>query len=179
MLHIIRRGADGALQVFTVEGVVVLVEGDLVAQHHAQDHTDQHQVGAEQQRKQGEQQAHVEDAGFAAGDLETGAIAFVQQLHKGGFCDRLAVDGCGEALLILGHFNAFLDAAVALQIHHRTGDVAVVVIQQCDCFLVGDAALAADHFNIFDCKGCHGNFPFQLVWFLLTLSSYHTWKDVA
>ena len=135
--------------------------------------------GDTQQQQQGEQQAHVEDAGFAAGDLEAGAVALVQQIHKGGFCDRLAVDGGGEALLILGHFNAFLDAAVAFQIHHRAGDVAVVVIQQCDCFLVGDAALAADHFNIFDRKGCHGNFPFQLVWFLLTLSSYHTWKDVA
>jgi len=42
---------DGALQVFTVKGVIMLVEGDLVAQHQTDDQADDDQMRADQPKR--------------------------------------------------------------------------------------------------------------------------------
>ena len=123
---------------------------------------------AHQQRQRGEKGADIQDGRVLTANLDAGAEALVQQLHHGGLGYRLAVHCGGEALLLaLGRFLAavFLEAAVALQIDQGAGDIAVVIIQKGNGFLVGDTALAADEFDVFDGVGGHGEYPFQIVWF--------------
>ena len=131
-LHVLGGIANHLFQVSGGKVSVLLVEGDLVAQHQDGNGGDQHQVGGDQQRQQREQQGNVGDEDVLLLDFQAELIELGEEVHQTVLALRVRVLGG----VLLGGF--VLDTAVALQVDEGAGNIAVVIVQQSNGFLIAE-----------------------------------------
>ena len=99
------------------------------------------------QRHDAEEQRQVSDGDVAFLNFQPALVQPRHEIGKAGFASLAFLRST------LGAFR--LDASVTLQVHQGAGYIAVMVVQQCDGFLIADAAFAADQFDVLNGVSFH------------------------